>query len=153
MILTRRCLEGRWKSKPVHKKSIYEILSPSFYTVFKNVPLTLLKSATKNSFAQKTDFSGTWQIGKAGFWLKLFWGAIFTKFKFTFLNQYERQTFWYPISHIWRGENEKFEVLDFHWPLKFLCHTSKLWNIVKITSPYCTVFLHSLDSLQKTRFN
>ncbi len=33
------------------------------------------------------------------------------------------------------------QILDFHCPSKILCHTSNLWNFVKITGPYytCTV--------------
>jgi hypothetical protein len=39
--------------------------NPSFHTDFKNVHMTLVKSAPKKSFAQKTNFS----IGKIVFWL------------------------------------------------------------------------------------
>ncbi len=28
------------------------------------------------------------------------------------------------------------QILKFHCPSKILCHTSKLWNIVKFTGPY-----------------
>jgi hypothetical protein len=36
--------------------------NPSFYTEFKNVHLTFVKSAPKKSVTQKTDFSGTFLI-------------------------------------------------------------------------------------------
>ncbi len=47
--------------------------NPSFHTDFKNVHMTLVKSAPKKSFAQKTDF------------LVFFLGALFTKVICTFL--------------------------------------------------------------------
>ncbi len=31
------------------------------------------------------------------------------------------------------------QISDFYCPSKIICHTSKLWNFVKITGPYCTV--------------
>jgi len=37
----------------------YKKINPSFYTDFKNIHLTLVKSTPKKSFAQKTYFSGT----------------------------------------------------------------------------------------------
>jgi hypothetical protein len=42
--------------------------------------MTLVKSAPKKSFARKNDFLKLRQIsiGKIVFWLKLFWGALFT---------------------------------------------------------------------------
>jgi hypothetical protein len=52
---------------------------------FKNEHLTLIKSAPKKSFAQKTYFAGTFSIGETVFWLKLFLGAFFTMIKFKLL--------------------------------------------------------------------
>ncbi len=49
--------------------------NPSFRTNFKNVHMTLVKSAPKKSFSQKNQF----------FWAKLFLGALFTKVMCTFL--------------------------------------------------------------------
>jgi hypothetical protein len=45
---------------------------PSFGTDIKNVQMTLVKSAPKKSFAQKTDFLGKISVGKIIFWLQLF---------------------------------------------------------------------------------
>jgi hypothetical protein len=54
---------------------------PRRYTVtpsdFRNVHLTLVKSALEKSFAQKPIF--------LGFWAKTFLGTLFTKIKFTVL--------------------------------------------------------------------
>jgi hypothetical protein len=55
-----------------------EILSLSFYTDFRNVHLTSVKSATKNSFAQKKRFF--WDLtnfltGKTGFLAENFFGG------------------------------------------------------------------------------
>jgi hypothetical protein len=89
-----------------------------------------------------------------------------------FWNQYEKkEIFLYPIRNIWRNkvsclrrdngyffENLKVknarnrsiflknffnkQVSDFHSPFKILCHTSKLWIVVKVTAtdPYSLYF-------------
>ncbi len=41
--------------------------NPTFHTDFKNVHMTLVKSATKKSFAQKTDFLGLKSVRKEEF--------------------------------------------------------------------------------------
>ncbi len=64
--------------------------------VFKNVHMTLVKSAAEKSFAQNTDFlglSGKFSIGKIVCWLKLFLGAIFTKVICTFLKSVQKDEF------------------------------------------------------------
>jgi hypothetical protein len=64
----------------------------SFRTDFKNVHMTLVKSAPKESFSQKRfylDFS----IGKIIFWLKLFLGALFTKVTCIFLRSVRKTGF------------------------------------------------------------
>jgi hypothetical protein len=38
------------------------------------------------------------------------------------------------------------QILDFHCPSKILCHTSKFWNFVKITSLYWSVLWSSSAS-------
>ncbi len=76
-------------------------------------------------------------------------------------NRYEKTDFLMPHStyskkksfHLLEGTMNVFEswkrskmeetifykqILDFHCPAKILCHTSNLWNFVKITGPYCT---------------
>ncbi len=32
------------------------------------------------------------------------------------------------------------QILDLQCPSKILCHTSNLWNFVKITGPYCALY-------------
>ncbi len=54
--------------------------------------MTLVKSAPKKSFAQKTDFVRT-SIGKIVFWLKLFLGALFTKVICTLLKSVQKDGF------------------------------------------------------------
>ncbi len=34
------------------------------------------------------------------------------------------------------AQNFYKQILEFHSPSKILCHTSKLWNFVKIIGPY-----------------
>ncbi len=108
--------------------------------------------------------------GKTVFWLKLFLGALFTKFICTFLIiWYVHFDFLMPHSinskknkfSSLRRDNELFralkkvkngryrskfrktvfykQILYFHCPSKILCHTSNLWNFVKITGPYYLV--------------
>ncbi len=57
--------------------------------------MTLVKSAPKKSFAQKTDiFSlGKFSIGKIVFWLKLFWVHFLLRSYVHFWNQYEKPDF------------------------------------------------------------
>jgi hypothetical protein len=58
--------------------------------------MTLVKSAPKKSFAQKTDFFrtlGKFSIDKIVFWLKLFLGALFTKVICTFLKSVRKDGF------------------------------------------------------------
>jgi hypothetical protein len=57
--------------------------------------MTLVKSAPKKSFAQKTDFLRTFSIAKIVFWLKLFVGALFTKVICTFLKSVRKDGFFY----------------------------------------------------------
>jgi hypothetical protein len=57
--------------------------NPFFHTDFKNVHMTLVKSAPKKSVAQKNRF----------FWLKLFLGALFTKVICTFLKSVRKDGF------------------------------------------------------------
>ncbi len=140
----------------------------SFHTDFKNVHMTLVKSASKKSFAQKTIFLGTFSIGKTVFWLKLFWVHFLLRSYVHFWNQYEKTNFLIAPFDLFkekkfsslRRDNESFwrtemvkngrnrsilrktvfykQILDFYCPSKILCHTSKLWNFVKITGPYYT---------------
>jgi hypothetical protein len=57
--------------------------------------MTLVKSAPKKSFAQKTDFLrlGKIFISKKVFWQKLFLGALFTKVICTFLKSVRKDGF------------------------------------------------------------
>ncbi len=132
----------------------------SFHTDFKNVNMTFVKSAPKKSFAKKNDFS----ISRIVFWLKHFLGALFTQVICTFLKSVQKDGFFMPHStyskkkmfHLFR-DNELFwelkkgrnrskfrktviykQILEFHCPSEVLCHTSNLWNFVKITGPYWT---------------
>jgi hypothetical protein len=86
--------------------------------------MTLVKSAPKKSFAQKTDFFGL----KIVFWLKLFLGALFTKVICTFLKSVRKDGFFdapfdlfkeKKISSL-RRDNELFWVKGQKWkkPLK-----------------------------------
>jgi hypothetical protein len=52
--------------------------------------MTLVKSAPKKSFAQKTDF---FSIAKIFFWLKLFLGGLFTNVICTFLKSVRKDGF------------------------------------------------------------
>ena len=110
---------------------------------------------------------GKFSIGKIVFWQKLFLGALFTKVLCTFLKSVRKDGFFdapfdlfkekkfsslrrdnelfWELKKVKNGRNRsKFrktvfykQILDFHCPSKILCHTSKLWNFVKITGPYC----------------
>jgi hypothetical protein len=69
--------------------------------------MTLVKSAPKKSFAQKTDFLGKRKsfsqktilpienLPKIVFWLKLFLGELFTKVICTFLKSVRKDGFFY----------------------------------------------------------
>ncbi len=72
--------------------------NPFFYTDFKNVRMTLVKSAPKKSFAPKTDVFRTlnfskFSIAKIVSWLKLFLGALFAKVICTFLKSVRKDGF------------------------------------------------------------
>ncbi len=70
--------------------------NPSFHTDFKNVYLTLVKSAPKISFAQKYDFLGLskFSIGKIVFVDKIFFGCTFYhKVVCTFLKSIQKDGF------------------------------------------------------------
>ncbi len=71
--------------------------NPFFHTDFKNVHMTLVKSATKKSFSQKNEFFRTFKfsIAKIVFWLKLFLGALFTKVICTVLKSVRKDGFFY----------------------------------------------------------
>ncbi len=127
---------------------------------FQKCTFKLSKKCTQKGLSQYFN----WQIS---FLAQNFLGALFTWSNFLFWNQYEKTNF--VISHLpylkkksfylWEGTNflrtlrsimqetaqyfqKRFfikEALDFHSPFKILCHTSKLWNFVKITGLYCTV--------------
>ncbi len=123
-------------------------------------------------------------IGKIVFWLKLFLGALFTKVICTLLKSVWKDGFLMPqstyskqkifISNRDNVENLKGkkwkpvkivkncffykQILNFLCPSKILCHTSKLWNFVKITGPYYTlqswnssVFNHFIWTLMNLR--
>jgi hypothetical protein len=55
--------------------------------------MSLVKSAPKKSFAQKTDFLRTFSIGKKVLWLKLFLGALFTNVIRTFMKSVRKDGF------------------------------------------------------------
>ena len=108
-------------------------------------------------------------IGKIVLWLKLFSGALFTKVICTFLKsgwkdrffdvpfdlikekkfsslRRDNELFW-ELKKVKNGRNRsKFwktvfykQILDFQCPSEILCHTSNLWNFVKITGPYSPI--------------
>jgi hypothetical protein len=81
--------------------------NPSFRTDFKNVKMTLVKSAHKKSFSQKS-IEICLSLKNWVFWAKLFLGALFT-------------TFFYK------------QVLGFHRPSKLYARHLG----VKINGPYC----------------
>ncbi len=58
--------------------------NPSFRTDFKNVNMTLVKSAPKKTFSKKLFYQLKICLKKSVFWAKLFWGALFTKVIGTF---------------------------------------------------------------------
>ncbi len=70
-------------------------IKKSFHTDFKNVHLTFVKSAPKNSFAQKPIILdlGKCSIGKIVFWLKLFFGELFTRVICTFVRSVRKDGF------------------------------------------------------------
>jgi hypothetical protein len=60
--------------------------NPSFRTDFKNVHMTIVKSAPKKSFSQKTILPiENWKVLKNRFFGQIFLGALFTKVICTFL--------------------------------------------------------------------
>ncbi len=129
--------------------------------------MTLVKSASKKSFSQKTILPIE-SPKKSVFWAKLFLVALFTKVICTFLKSVRKDGFFdapfdlfkeKKFSSLRRGNELIWElkkvknrrnrlkfrktvfykqILDFQCPSKILCHTSNLWNFVKITGPYCT---------------
>ncbi len=126
--------------------------NPSFPTDFKNVHMTLVKSAPKKILPKKPIFS----IGNIVFWLKLFLGALFTKVICTFLKSVQKDGFFDAPFDLFkekkfsslRRDNELFkelkkvkngrnrsnvrktvfykQTLDFHCPSIILCYTSNL---------------------------
>ncbi len=133
--------------------------NPSFHTDFKNVSMTLVKNAPKKSFAQKPIFFGKNLFLGAHFtkvicallksvWKDGFFDApfkLFTEKKFSSLRR-DNELSW-ELKKVKNGRNRsKFrkmviykQSLDFHCPSKILCHTSNLWNFVKITGLYSTL--------------
>ncbi len=75
---------------------------------------------------------------------RIFWCPIrlFKEKKFSSLRR-DNKLFW-ELKKVKNGRNRsKFwktvfykQILDFHCPSKILCHTSNLWNFVKITGRY-----------------
>ncbi len=140
--------------------------NPSFHTDFKNVHMTLVKSAPEKRFAQNTNFLGLRQTfnWENSFWAKTFLCALFTKFICTFLKSARKDGFFYAPFDLFkenkfsslRRDNELFwkmkkvtmeetaqnfeklfleTGLRVSLPFQSLCHTSNLWNFVKITGP------------------
>ncbi len=70
----------------------------SFHTDFKNVHKTLVKSAPKKSFAQKTAFLGL-------FWQKLFLVALFTNVICTFLKSVRKDRFFDALFDLFKEKN------------------------------------------------
>ncbi len=72
---------------------------------------------------------------------------LFKEKKFSSLGR-DNELFW-ELKKVKNGRNRsKFrktvfykQSLDFQCPSKILCHTSNLWNFVKITGPYCTTWI------------
>ncbi len=67
---------------------------------------------------------------------------LFKEKKFSSLRR-ENELFW-ELKKVKNGRNRSNfrktvfykQILDFHCPSKILCHTSNLWNFVKIIGPY-----------------
>ena len=136
--------------------------------------MTLVKSAPKKRFAQKTDCFRTFSLGKIIFRPKLFLCALFTKVICTFFEiSTKRRIFDAPFDLLrekkfssLRGDNELFlelkkvkngrnhskfrktvfykQILDFHCPSKILCHI----EIMKFCQNHWPL-AHSLDNLMK----
>ncbi len=105
----------------------------------------LVKSTPKKSFAQKTVFVALFtkviriffqSVRKDGFFYAPF--DLFKEKKFSSLrrdNELKRSKMEKTAQYL---EKNGFLWTDlrFYLPSKTLCHTSKLWNFVKITGPY-----------------
>jgi hypothetical protein len=72
--------------------------------------MTLVKSAPKKSFAQKTDIFRTFSIGKIVFLLKLFFGALFVKVICTFLKSVRKAGFLMP--RLTYSKKKSFHLLE-----------------------------------------
>jgi hypothetical protein len=87
--------------------------NPSFHTDFKNVHMTLVKSAPKKSFGQKTVLpieNLSYVLKKSVFWLKLFLGALFTKVICTFLKSVQKDGFF--DAHSTYSKKKNFQPLE-----------------------------------------
>ncbi len=116
--------------------------NPFFHTDFKNVHLTLVKSAPKKSHMYIFEISTKRRIAPFD---------LFKEKKFSSLRR-DNELFW-ELKKVKNGQNRsKFrktvfykQILDFQCPSNILCHTSNFWNFVKITGPTVQWFHSQAD--------